>query len=483
MALFKYTKIYIGACFLVCCCSSVTTRLDQVELSFSTANYTSITLESPAHENFIAISDRQEGIVAGEDSVYLVQIMENTTRILAKRSLRNRPSKLHAFVFEDDIYVVVNYNGSRVHVYKYLRGASSNNLIKWRHHHVKTQNSANAFHGKLVVSVHVRDGRLYIYAVHVDANFIELFNMYNNNYRGIVELPSDCTCNHPNCLKTVYNTQGQLTVDCANEKQYLCNIYEEECFPLPSSVQQVVTSKVDRFLAVAIMHVESLEQDLILILRFSDHGSVDSTSIIVVIPQPERIFDLDIVRVNDSDKELVFYVCNNTLHYFMLQGSTELPAIESLYVPSNVTVHGIQAATDSLLAVNLEYDDNTILAFISPTMTEQEDVTFSNETTFSDETVATPETIIPTFVVPTTVMPTSVTSLPTSLSSPTCLSSTQPTQTVTIYITVTPVSFHPTPSIDGTDASSNSSDNKISSLFYCILLAATSVIVNSCLQL
>lgn len=72
-------------------------------------------------------------------------------------------------------------------------------------------------------------------------------------------------------------------------------------------MHQGATSKVDCFLAVAIIHLESLNQDLLLVLHFSDHGG-DSTLVTIARAQPERIFDLDIVCMNGTDQELVFFV-------------------------------------------------------------------------------------------------------------------------------------------------------------------------------
>ena len=439
----------------MCCCSITTdAKLDQVSLSFSTTNYTAIVPQS--HEEFIAISEN-EAIVTSKDTLYLLQNKGNTSRIIAKQSLQSQLAReLYALVLEDDIYVVVNYDGKSVHVHKYSHSASNDGLKHWRSYHLKLHHVPTS---RLIVSIHVRDGRLNINVAHViEDKLIRLHDLNHKRNRGIVELPPGCICNNLNCLKTVYNSQGQLIVDCASGSRYLCNTYEEEFFPLPSSVHRVVTSKVDRFLAVAIMPMEDLNQDLLLILRFSDNGG-DSTLITVAIAQPERIFDLDVVRMNGTDQELVFCVSNTTLHYFMLKDNDTSPDTQSLPIPSNVIISGIRAATDSLLAVVLEYENDTIAAFIDANVIEQENVTFANETESSNDTIATSfnETFTSTSNINITMS---------STVSSTCKPSEQLTQTVTKYVTVTtsvvmPIPSTSTPGINTTVTSPNNSSKPV----------------------
>jgi len=71
----------------------------------------------------------------------------------------------------------------------------------------------------------------------------------------------------------------------------------------------------------------------------------------------------------------------------MLKKNDKFPNIQSIPMPPNVTVGGIQATTDSLLAVEFEYENNTFVTFINATVIEQENVTASSES--SNKTVAT----------------------------------------------------------------------------------------------
>jgi len=420
---------------------TTTTELDDqaVELSFSTINYTAITLQSREEfiTRFIAISE-DYAIATSDETLYLLQQEENTSRIIAKRSLQGPPSELHALEFEEDVFVAVNYDGNSVHVFKYSHRHNGDGLKVWGNYHLKPRHVSNS---RLVLSIHLRNDRLYINVIHViQYNLIRVYDVNHKYNRGIVELPSGCVCSHPNCLKTVYNNQGQVIVDCAIGNRFLCNTFEEEFFPLPSSVHQIVTSKVNRFLAVAIMHLDSLNQDLLLILHFSDQDG-DSTSVVVAIAQPERIFDVDTICMNSTDQELVFFVSNNTLQYFMLKENNEFPDIHSMSMPPNVTVGEIQATTDLLLAVEFEYENNTIVSLIDATMTEQEDVTSSESSNETVTSTSGDHIIITPSIVPSACK--------------------QQTQTVTKYVTVTTsvMMLVPSDSTHGIDTTVTSPNN------------------------
>jgi len=67
-------------------------------------------------------------------------------------------------------------------------------------------------------------------------------------------------------LSSFDNYQGQAIVNCANGKRYLFNIYEEELFLILKHIHHFVTSNNDRKSAVAVLHFEDINQDLLLMI-------------------------------------------------------------------------------------------------------------------------------------------------------------------------------------------------------------------------
>ena len=338
-------------------------------------------IDQSAYEEVMVISESQV-IATTNDTLCLLEYENATTVLAAEETLQARPSELHVVSFEGTISIAVGH-ADFLDVYQYSRNSPSND---WRRKRItrvyydpyEAENSVEYEpSSNVVLSARVRNSRLYINAVYIfDNGWIVAFNPLIR-YSGFLDLPADCSCDHNCQLQPSYNDrQGQVILKCSNNRQYLCNLYEEECFLVPPTVQWIVTSKVNRKLAIAIKHNQDLNQDLLLIVSFADDH--DTTYVTLAsskasVTQPGRIRDLAILQINGSDQEVACFLDSyNAIHCFVLNSVNEWPAIETVTLPSNVTtVNRFQGATNSSLAIEVTYQDNqTLLMLIGITISE-----------------------------------------------------------------------------------------------------------------
>jgi len=380
-------------------------------------------INQSAYEEVIVISDSQV-IATANDTLCLLELENATTVLAAEETLQTRPSELHVVSFEGTISVAVGH-ADFLDVYQYSRNSPSNDLRRKRATRVyydpyATENSVQYEpSSNVVISARVRNSRLYINAVYIyDNSWIVAFNPLIR-YSGFLDLPADCSCNHDCQLQPSYNDlQGQVILKCSNDRRYLCNLYEEECFLVPPTIQWIVTSKVNRKLATAIEHNQDLDQDFLLIVSFADDH--DTTYVTLAsskasITQPGRIRDLAIVQINGSDQEVACFLDSyNAIHCFVLNSVNEWPAIETVTLPSNVTtVNRFQGTTNSSLAIEVTYQDNqTLLMLIGITVSELgNSVQELNSTVCPNQTI-TLLTIIEPAVTTTEYVECTITSMP-----------------------------------------------------------------------
>ena len=342
---------------------------EKERLSISTNTYKEF--HQPPNGTVIAVTDH-ETIVKTEDTLYLLKSEEETatTTILSEKHLRHtQPTDVQAVSFEGTVYVTINHDGE-VHLYKYKRNASKGGL-----HHVRYRLPdyyAYPPTSNVIISIHVRDNTyLYIYMVYYsETNGIISYDIHNTIQRHFFDLPFDCSCNHAQCLSSFDNYQGQAIVNCADGKRYLFNIYEEELFLIPKHIHHFVTSNNDRKSAVAVLHFEDINQDLLLILHFRDDNEQPMTA---AIPHHEGIQDIAIAPVNNvADKEIVYILSSNsTLEYFLLPGIEKSPVTNILSLPPNVTIGRFGGVTNSSLAILVTSFSRTFLTLASVILTDQ----------------------------------------------------------------------------------------------------------------
>ena len=417
---------------LVCCgfVYCVTSEPQSKNISQFNKEFGVINCSQSVCQDAIVVSN-SEVIATTNHTLYFLEVENATTVLAAEENLQTPPSELHVVNFEGTISVAVNH-ADYLEVYQYSRDSPSDALRRRRvtrayyapysaENSVEYEPSSN-----VVVSARVRNSRLYINAVYIYENsWIISYNPLTRRSGGFLELPAECSCNYDCQLQPLYNDrQGQVILMCGNYQQYLCNLYEEECFPVPPSIQWIVTSKVNRKLAVAIKYSQDLDQHLLLIVSFSDDQ--DTTYVTLAgskasVTHPGRIRDLAIVQIIESDQEVACFLdSHNTIHCFVLNGVNEWPVIETVTLPPNVTVNRFQGATDSSLAIETFQNNQTFLMIVGITILELgSNVLELNTTVCPNQTITLP-TINPavtttkhaevsstTTTPPTTIVPTS----------------------------------------------------------------------------
>jgi len=332
-------------------------------------------INQSTYQRVIIVSEGQ-AIATTNQSLCLLELQNGTTELSVEENLQTLPSEIHAVYFEGTISAALNYP-DRLDVYQFSSdspgdGARLRRVIGVQYNSLNYPSSSN-----VVVSARTRNLNLYIKAVYLFENsWITTYNPLTNRYDGYFDIPRDCSCTGNCLLQPSYNNrQGQVIVQCSNDKQYLCNLYEEECFRLPQSIKNVVTSRINRKLAVAIKHSPDLDQDQLLIISFDD-DDLDTTFLTLAsskasIRHPGRIRDLAVVPMNGSDQEVVCFLDSNSIFCFVLRGVDNLPVIEAVTLPANVNVNRFQGATDSSLAVEATFSDTgTFLMRVDITITE-----------------------------------------------------------------------------------------------------------------
>ena len=377
-------------------------------------------INQSTYQRVIIVSDSQ-AIATTNQSLCLLELQNGTTELSVEENLQTLPSEIHAVYFEGTISAVLNYP-DRLDVYQFLSdspgdGARLRRVIEVQYNSLYYPPSSN-----VVVSARTRNLNLYIKAVYLFENvWIITYNPLTNRYGGYFEIPTDCSCTGDCQLQPSYNDrQGQIAVQCSNDKQYLCNLYEEECFRLPQSVKNVVTSRNNRKLAVAIKHSPDLDQDQLLIISFDDDDDHDTTFLTPAsskasVRHPGRIHDLAVVPINGSDQEVACFLDSNSIFCFVLRGVDDWPVIEAVTLPANVTISRFQGATDSSLAVEATFPDTrTFLMQIEITITELGNGGIQlNTTVCPTETVTLEPTVTTKYVEITTTVFTAPSVIPT----------------------------------------------------------------------